>query len=159
MFQYKSDRLYISSDVVFEETIFPFQSHSNSTSSICSPKPIITQPIISFPTPPLAQTQSHPTPNATSSSPHLISHVSHSPPQTTSSLENSSSLIPSSSLSSTNTSSSSPDPPHNHHPMITRAKNHISKPKMFHDGTTRHPIAHALIAVGDFSIIEPTCFS
>jgi hypothetical protein len=43
--------------------------------------------------------------------------------------------------------------------MITRAKNHISKPKMFHDGTTRHPIAHALIVVGDFSIIEPMCFS
>jgi hypothetical protein len=155
----KSGRLYISRDVVFEESIFPFQSHSNSPSSICSTKPIITQPIISFPTPSLAETQSHPTPNVTSSSPQPISHVSSSPPQTASPLDNSSSLIPSSSLSPTNTSSSSPNLPQNHHPMITRAKNHISKPKMFHDGTTRHPIAHALIAAGDFSITEPTCFS
>jgi hypothetical protein len=43
--------------------------------------------------------------------------------------------------------------------MLTRAKNNIFKPKVFNDGTSHHPIAHALTATSDLSITEPTCFS
>uniref|UniRef100_A0A2N9GZQ2 Reverse transcriptase Ty1/copia-type domain-containing protein n=1 Tax=Fagus sylvatica TaxID=28930 RepID=A0A2N9GZQ2_FAGSY len=47
------------------------------------------------------------------------------------------------------------------HPMLTRSRNNISKPKVFSDGTTRYPPPHALLVDGtcDSFTTEPTCFS
>uniref|UniRef100_A0A2N9ID99 Reverse transcriptase Ty1/copia-type domain-containing protein n=1 Tax=Fagus sylvatica TaxID=28930 RepID=A0A2N9ID99_FAGSY len=57
--------------------------------------------------------------------------------------------------------SQSPPPiaPSPSHPMITRSKANISKPKHFHDGTVRYPLHHALLAETTPSLIEPTCYS
>jgi hypothetical protein len=48
---------------------------------------------------------------------------------------------------------------HNTHPMVTRAKNNITKPKVFTDGTSRYPISHALLVTGAIKTMEPTCYS
>ena len=45
------------------------------------------------------------------------------------------------------------------HPMITRSKNLITKPKTFIDSTMRYPVPSALLADGNASIVEPTCFA
>ena len=45
------------------------------------------------------------------------------------------------------------------HPMTTRSKNNISKPKNHTNGTIRYPIPTALLAKHDFSDSEPTCYS
>jgi hypothetical protein len=47
------------------------------------------------------------------------------------------------------------------HPMITRSKNHITKPKTPTDGTIRYPLPKALLAVasGSLSVPEPICFT
>ena len=49
----------------------------------------------------------------------------------------------------------------NHHPMLTRSKHHISKPKIPTDGTTRYPFPKALIVATTDSQItsEPMCFT
>ena len=49
----------------------------------------------------------------------------------------------------------------NHHPMLSRSKHHISKPKIPTDGTTRYPLPKALIVATTDSQItsEPTCFT
>jgi hypothetical protein len=66
-------------------------------------------------------------------------------------------------------SASSPHPelttepilPLNHHPMITRSKQNISKPKIPTDGTIRYPLPKALITATTESQItsKPTCFT
>ena len=55
--------------------------------------------------------------------------------------------------------SSHPDLPS--HPMTTRSKNHISKPKSFIDGPVRYPLPPALRAGGvDVAVLaEPTCYT
>ena len=55
--------------------------------------------------------------------------------------------------------SSHPDLPS--HPMTTRSKNYISKPKSFTDGTVRYPLPRALLADGvDVAVsVEPTCYT
>ena len=47
------------------------------------------------------------------------------------------------------------------HPMLTRSKNNITKPKTPTDGTVRYPLPMALLAVapGPLSVPEPTCFT
>lgn len=50
-----------------------------------------------------------------------------------------------------------PVPPPNTHLMVTRSKNHISKPKAFSDGTTRYLLPHALPTT-DLDTVEPNCY-
>uniref|UniRef100_A0A2N9G3J2 CCHC-type domain-containing protein n=1 Tax=Fagus sylvatica TaxID=28930 RepID=A0A2N9G3J2_FAGSY len=47
------------------------------------------------------------------------------------------------------------------HPMITRSKNFITKPRLPTDGTVRYPLPKALLAVahGSLSDPEPTCYT
>jgi hypothetical protein len=47
------------------------------------------------------------------------------------------------------------------HPMITRSKNHITKPKPTPDGMIRYPLPKSLLAVAHTTISEPepTCFT
>uniref|UniRef100_A0A2N9F495 Reverse transcriptase Ty1/copia-type domain-containing protein n=1 Tax=Fagus sylvatica TaxID=28930 RepID=A0A2N9F495_FAGSY len=54
-----------------------------------------------------------------------------------------------------------PNPTLPHHPMVTRSKNHISKPKHLTDGTVRYPLPKALVAAAmdTAALTEPTCFT
>uniref|UniRef100_A0A2N9FI51 Reverse transcriptase Ty1/copia-type domain-containing protein n=1 Tax=Fagus sylvatica TaxID=28930 RepID=A0A2N9FI51_FAGSY len=47
------------------------------------------------------------------------------------------------------------------HPMTTRSRNQIIKPKVHTDGTVRYPVSKALLAVAEGSPVdtEPTCFT
>ena len=45
------------------------------------------------------------------------------------------------------------------HPMTTRAKNLITKPKIHTDGTICYPLPQALLAESTRSAIKPTCYS
>ena len=57
--------------------------------------------------------------------------------------------------------SQTPAPVPTPHPMITRSKNFITKPKLPTDGTVRYPLPKALLAVahGSLSEPEPTCYT
>uniref|UniRef100_A0A2N9H011 Reverse transcriptase Ty1/copia-type domain-containing protein n=1 Tax=Fagus sylvatica TaxID=28930 RepID=A0A2N9H011_FAGSY len=57
--------------------------------------------------------------------------------------------------------SQTPAPIPTPHPMITRSKNFITKPKLPTDGTVRYPLPKALLAVahGSLSEPEPTCYT
>lgn len=57
------------------------------------------------------------------------------------------------SSSSSESTSSTTAATHNLHPMVTRAKNHISKPKVFANGTSRYPLSHAMLATDDLTIL------
>jgi len=46
--------------------------------------------------------------------------------------------------------------PSSNHPMITRAKDNIFKPKTHHDGTIKYPLPRALIARNSHMTQEPT---
>jgi hypothetical protein len=47
------------------------------------------------------------------------------------------------------------------HPMTTRSRNQITRPKTHTDGTVRYPVPRALLAVTESSTVEaePTCFT
>jgi len=49
--------------------------------------------------------------------------------------------------------------PSSNHPMITRAKDNIFKPKTHHDGTIKNPLPRALIAENSHMTQEPTCYT
>jgi hypothetical protein len=53
------------------------------------------------------------------------------------------------------TSHSAIHTPENTHPMLTRAKNNITKPKISSDGTTRYPLPHALLTVANLDFMNP----
>lgn len=46
-----------------------------------------------------------------------------------------------------------------HHPMVAQARNNISKPKQYTDGTIKYPIHDALLSTADPALLEPTWFS
>ena len=142
-----SGRVYISRDVVFEEKFFPFNIGPPPT--VPAPTPTnIGLPLLTIPT---LCPNSSPRPN-----PSPLPNPTHSPqnPQT-----------PPSSPNSTATSAvpNPPSPPLGlpvpSHPMVTRSKAHITKPKVFHDGTVRYPLPHALLTESDQSPLEPTCYT
>jgi len=70
-------------------------------------------------------------------------------------VENTSSLSLSTHLSSPHVSAT----PSNTHLMVTRAKNNITKPRVFTDGSTRYPLPSALLGAVDLTITEPTCYT
>jgi hypothetical protein len=149
-FHVSTGRLYISRDVIFQEKLFPFhESSSKSThgSPPCSPS-------ILGPPPPLLQPMHTPA-LSNSTAPQAQAHTPHDPdtnlhsqlpsaqtdlpsPQLTQTAENPS---PSSSTSDTASPLSipqpdlAPNPSLSTHPMVTRSKNQISKPKQPTDGT------------------------
>jgi hypothetical protein len=43
--------------------------------------------------------------------------------------------------------------------MVTRSKNHISKPTLLPNGTPKYPLPHALTVSIDCPDVEPTCYS
>jgi hypothetical protein len=50
-------------------------------------------------------------------------------------------------------------PPASIHPMVTRARNNISKPRELSDGRIRYPLPRALLVESSPIDIEPTCHS
>jgi transposase InsO family protein len=142
-----SGRVYISRDVVFEEKIFPF--NIGPTPHVPAPTPThIGLPLLTIPTlcpNPSPRPNPSPLPNLTPSAQN---------PQTLSSSPNSTatSVVP-----------HPPSPPLllpvPSHPMVTRSKAHITTPKVFHDGTVRYPLPHALLTESDQSPLEPTCYT
>ena len=187
-FHVSTGRLYISRDVIFQETTFPFfESLSKSppkapppTTSILGLPPALLQPMRA--TAPfnrmVSQAQSA-TPHRPTTSPdqHLTVQPHQIPTsldqqpttQNKPSLEHAQPINTSSSLSSNSDTASSspipstkiPNPPLPNHPMVTRSKNHISKPKHPTDGTIRYPLPRALVAVAmdTTALTEPNCFT
>uniref|UniRef100_A0A2N9H017 Retroviral polymerase SH3-like domain-containing protein n=1 Tax=Fagus sylvatica TaxID=28930 RepID=A0A2N9H017_FAGSY len=145
-----SSRIYISRDVIFEETVFPFQNGP----------PIPIEPTQPTPTPPGLPLLIKPTlphqarPN--NPSPHLISSPSSPVSPAVPILSPTASSHPASTPTLT---SQSPTPIAPSHPMVTRSKANIFKPKQFHDGTVRYPLPHAFLAETASSLSEPTCYS
>ena len=145
-----SGQIYISRDVIFEETVFPFQ---NGPPILTKP----TQPTSTLPGLPLLITPTLPhqaQPN--NPPPHIISSLS-SPISLVAPVI--STTAPSHPTSIPTLPSQSPTPIAPSHPMVTQSKANISKPKQFLDGTVRYPLHHAFLAKTDPSLSEPTCYS
>jgi transposase InsO family protein len=199
-------RVYISRDVIFNESSFPFALHSMTATShdmvtqlgpctVASPpahsmplpsvstcfapptrdllhtiEPITSQPLhVSSQSPPISfHSRESPAP-----SPNSPVHLSLAPNSHVSSTLEPDSSAPSREafnldcqpapnsnlLHSSDTASPSPASHPPIHPMITRSKNQITKPKSFTDGTIRYPIPRALLAEVDSSAVEPTCYT
>uniref|UniRef100_A0A2N9GUI4 Uncharacterized protein n=1 Tax=Fagus sylvatica TaxID=28930 RepID=A0A2N9GUI4_FAGSY len=98
------------------------------------------EPLTSTQTEPITSTQTDPT-VADISQPHL--------------------LQPATFTETLPENSQTPAPIPTPHPMITRSKNFITKPKLPTDGTVRYPLPKALLAVahGSLSEPEPTCYT
>uniref|UniRef100_A0A2N9H307 Uncharacterized protein n=1 Tax=Fagus sylvatica TaxID=28930 RepID=A0A2N9H307_FAGSY len=189
-FHIPSSRLYISCDVVFQESLFPFKiptsplplHESVITSpptqlSILGPHQSLIQPLHSTG---LSNSCMPPRPvqHATPTSPGTRSpSLNQNPippiqpgPSPSSNTEN---LIPSSPNSPAPASPEPPPPlalppastipPHllSTHPMLTRSKHNILKPKTPTDGTIRYPFPKALLATASHlsHSTEPTCFT
>jgi hypothetical protein len=190
----KTNRLYISRDVIFNESIFPHASYPSSNSELqvsnSNSLPTLSlqiksigphvasslDTVTSSPQPPSSRSaHSSPepiSPNPISTASHASNHASSShtsaSPASHASNHISSCHMSSPSQTPSPLSDSSPNPiPHlenspqitqSLHPMITRARNNITKPKQPMDGTVRYPIPRALLAESS-SPIEPTCYS
>jgi hypothetical protein len=178
-------RLYISRDVIFLENLFPFFKNtstlptqtttpSGQSVSILGPCPLLCSQPRSSPAPstapaphtwaslthhtePIIDPSHHTQPepiSATNTDPYLASisnPTSVLAPETSTPPENSS---PPETASNPLLSYSSS------HPMITRSKNHITKPKPTLDGMIRYPLPKSLLTVAHTTIFEPepTCF-
>ena len=178
-----SNRIYISRDVIFFETHFPFEVSSVASqlnfvsSSAASSQVQSTDLWIALPTrvgppispTPLSQALAHSPalPKATlgppyagqpASSPITTTDQDHASSQSHFQIQVAPSALDLPSLSQPFTS---PHPDFPSHPMTTRSKNHISNPKSFTDGTVRYPLPRALLANGvDVAFfVEPTCYT
>jgi hypothetical protein len=182
-FHIPTGRTYISRDVIFLETQFPFQQVPNpvsqSTPSLLGPPVGLLQlPSLgphntaTSPVRPLTDSRCSPRPSShnpahnpslnslpvnPSSLPELDPTVTPEHPTTTS--ENSTFFTVNSNNPETSSTTDPPHPPPPIHPMKTRSQNQISKPKTYTDGTIRYPIPKALLAEthNDADLTEPTC--
>jgi hypothetical protein len=146
-----TNRLFISQDVVFTESTFPYTSaFSKETSSPNSRQPF-SLPLLSYP---LAASILQP---STASIPYatpLLSTPLQSP-QSESVTSAESSFVP----IILEVPSPALAPQESIHPMVTHAKNNISKPREFTNGRVQYLIPRALLAESSSLIIEPTCHS
>uniref|UniRef100_A0A2N9I3B6 Uncharacterized protein n=1 Tax=Fagus sylvatica TaxID=28930 RepID=A0A2N9I3B6_FAGSY len=183
--------LYISRDVIFLETLFPFSQNNSSPSptfSNQSVSPFGPSPMVSLQAQSLT-TASAPTPTNSRASP--INSQAHEPtqaipheptqalplgptqanphepiissqPEPTAADISQSHLLQTVSFTETSPKNSpTPATVSTPHPMITRSKNLITKPKIPMDGTVRYPLPKALLVVahGSLSEPEPTCYT
>ena len=137
-------RLYISRNVVFDESRFPFATPSPPASS-SQPMSLPTSLLIPSCSPPPVAVVSSPSPSSPTASPLASpSLVSFSPNPC---------LIPSSTTLCPVLSSGSV------HPMETRSKHHIHKPKALPTGFISKPPPKAFVTETSTCDIEPTCFT
>jgi hypothetical protein len=133
-FHIESRKFYVSCDLKFHETIFPF----SKTQPVASP-PFSTSShamvLVSLQMPPLVSSNSShpPTELSLSSTHHNISNVLDS------------TLVP---LTSART-----------HSMTTQAQHNIRCPRQFADGIIRYPLPYALLTIQALTLQEPTCYS
>ena len=184
-------RLYISRDIIFLETLFPFSQNNSSPSPTFSNQsisPFGPSPMVSLQAQSLT-TASAPAPTNSRASP--INSQAHEPTQAiphepTQALPHGptqanphepiissqpepivadisqSHLLQTVSFTETSPENSpTPATVSTPHPMITRSKNLITKPKIPMDGTVRYPLPKALLVVahGSLSEPEPTCYT
>jgi hypothetical protein len=139
-----SGRLYISRNVVFDESRFPFATPSPPASS-SQPVSLPTSLLIPSCSPPPVAVVSSPSPSSPTASPLASpSLMSFSPNPC---------LIPSSTALCPVPSSGSV------HPMETRSKHHIHKPKALPTGFISKPPPKAFVTETSTCDIEPTCFT
>ena len=158
-----SNRVYISRDVVFNENSFPYTSAS-PTSSL---SPNIFVQVFNNPSPLLIPHDYQPTATSSldipSSTENIIIRTLDTTPSPNHSLSISDSLNPPpppdpSYLTIPDTSSQT-TLPSSTHPITTRAKNLITKPKIHTDGTVYYPLPRALLTESNQPAMEPTCYS
>jgi hypothetical protein len=141
-YHHESGHMYISRDVVFHESVFPFFQNPSKS-------------VPSTPNPPTYSSFSLPI-NSTS--------VSGSTPPNLSPLPTNSSI----SHSPTSSSSTHVEPyvppvqfldlaPPRLQPMRTRSQNNVRQLQQLTDGTVKYPLPQALLS--ESALIEPTCFS
>ncbi|KAI0493313.1 hypothetical protein KFK09_027590 [Dendrobium nobile] len=136
-----SNQVYTSCHVIFDESIFPFAS-PYPPNSIHSNANLYTPPLLLVPTSNPCTTQH--------STPHISSHSNYTPPAPQNTNTNSTEVI-TSTCSSPHPSSSQPEHtspiiPTSTHPMVTRLRHGISKPKKVFN--LAHSVQH----------IEPTTY-
>jgi hypothetical protein len=159
-------RLYISGDVIFLENLFPFFQNistlptqpitpSGQSVSVLGPCPLLS-----------SQAQSCPAPSTTSASTSRASYSLHTEPIIEPIPNPQPELIPAPNTQTHTVSLSNPTPvtsletsqspdtasaTHPSHPsshsIVTRSKNHITKPKLPLDGMIRYPLPKALLAL------------
>jgi hypothetical protein len=134
--------MYISRDVIFHESRFPY-AVTPTASSLSPSAPDTMLPPILFPASSLSSTQ----PPASPSSAPLCSFSSNP-------------YISDSAVPQQPTSSSYEDtPPAQIHPMRTRSMNNIIQRRQLTDSTVRYPAPRGLLAHSTSALQEPTCFS
>lgn len=137
-----TNKIFVSCHVRFIEGVFPFSIGQSISPSSAPIFPILPPSLAPASSASAAVSQAQPalapsTPNFVSpSSPSVLTSPTVS-------------AIPSP-LHITSDSPSPPSPPQNRHPMITRSKNNIFRPKQIHSIMTHHPTP---------SSAEPTCVS
>uniref|UniRef100_A0A2N9I4N5 Uncharacterized protein n=1 Tax=Fagus sylvatica TaxID=28930 RepID=A0A2N9I4N5_FAGSY len=183
-----TNRIYIARNVIFDESVFPFASLSISSnfphgSNIPHGSTIShgsnTSNLISIPP---VQTLSQRNPSTTIHTPRVppavISHQSENPAALSHQSENPASLSHQSEIASptfVSISPLNPDPPSiqtnvtlqafdhatapSQHPMITRSRVNINKPKQLFPGLIKYPLPKALMAVNETLLHEPSCFT
>jgi transposase InsO family protein len=150
-----SGRIYISRNVIFDEKVFPF-SHT-SLPPTNSPSQLVTLPshlpISNF-------SPSSPTPISTSSVVPLFSD--HSSPTSSDPISTTSPTLGLSSNAGPTSSSLNHAPVHSlgsTHPLQTRSKANIHKPKPLPRGFISKPPPKAFAATLESNDVEPTCFT
>jgi len=117
--------MYISRDVVYHESSFPFSSHSSASTLVLQPSSTLLPSSLPLP-------------------PHLVSSPPAASDYTT--------PIPSPSFASDSTNSSSYSSSAFSSPMVTYAQNQIVLPRVFTDGRIKYPLPRALLVVTDPAI-------
>ena len=121
--------------------MLPHTQTNNQVASSSHTFQPITHPTPQVPVPPTQQ-NFQPPHTSTSSSPIAKPHPSHE----------------SENIQISSPSSESPIPI-NTHPMLTRAKNNITKPKLFLDGSTKYSSPHALMVDSALNITKPIYYT
>jgi len=156
---------FVSRDVVFHESVFPFSNstssdmfHSASPPSQTEPSIVATTTPLSLSFPPRVSISPTTRVSSPSSLPPAVPIVTLDPPVSplTDTLAGSY-ISTSETLTGEDHSIALAHP--RIHPMTTRAQNNIVQPRKLHDGMVRYPNARALLTVQDDALAEPTCFS
>lgn len=127
-------RTFISRHVIFDETCFPFQtksiSFSSQLSSTSNSSESISLPLITLTTPILSNNSSTNFPSVSVNKDLSLLTVDHLSSSSNTPLSPDSNCSQHSSPITTHSSPQLPNAYHNIHPMITRTKNGIHKPKI-----------------------------